>query len=536
MMLWLLLTGCGDSGTLTTTEPPVATLSVVLEAPGVLDPKLEGDPSLGVAVTLYGDAIEDCTVSLVATDPAGRSALLAEASASWTQPLEALFTGLDEAGLPFDPGPVQLGATLDCGEVGTGFADAVAYIVRLGITAVDFDGGEDAGTVPLAFHKLDLVQRGITELDGIPEYLLDRQSPGELADLDRDDGTPRDPVPPWEDPDSPPWGDGVTHTSGLGQHNLPSAHVAGSTPQFTVTFGELAVSQATGLAVEAGGPTSGWSWLPRVVASADGLVEQQDWHPGAEVSFTLLDPVPTTLEHETLTLSWTFDAEAEDGSLAPIPGTLTTTHTRYTTAGQSEVPDGRDYDAAPPVTWIGVLADLQEAVSGLEASDTFGIMDALREDLHHDEYLVYNPNDAAYSEYSGSYITWDWIWVDLSEWLDRSDGIELYCHSVACMLSTLANHLGLPAEYVTVAYSFKTHLTRAAGESAWQQWDFSSHGIVTLDGTHVWDAAVDIDGDESPDDLPVEAVSPMGLTLDEYLLLLTDDPIDQVNGGRCFVR
>ena len=193
-------------------------------------------------------------------------------------------------------------------------------------------------------------------------------------------------------------------------------------------------------------------------------------------------------------------------------------------------------DASADVAWIGVLDEVNEAVAGLPADDHFALMDNLRDQLHEDPFLVYDPSDSAYSSFEGSYITWDYTWVEMSDWLARSSGVHLYCHSLACVLSSEANHLGLPAEYVTLAYNFQTHLTRAAGTEDWQRWSFNSHGVVTVDGgEHIWDAAVDYDGDEDPDSEPVTAVSAKGTPFDEYLELLTADEIGQVNGGTCFV-
>ena len=206
----------------------------------------------------------------------------------------------------------------------------------------------------------------------------------------------------------------------------------------------------------------------------------------------------------------------------------------YLLMGQSQVPDGRSEDASPSVSWIGVLEDLADAVNGLPSNDVDVVMDRLRETLHNDPWFVYNPGDGAYSDFDGPYIYWDEIWVEMTDWLDRTDGIELYCHSVACVLSSQANHLGIEANYLTLGVNFTTRLTRAAGSDEWRRWSFNSHGITEVDG-YVWDAAVDIDGDANPNQQPVDAVKPMGLPVDEYFDLLTGDDVGTVNFGRCLV-
>ena len=126
-----------------------------------------------------------------------------------------VWDGRNSEGHPFDPGPAKLVVELDCGtgELGTTTADL--WIVRLGVVGVDFDGSPDQ--VPLAYHKTDLATGGFSELDGVTEFLCDRERDTELADLDLDDGTPRPAPTVWADPDSPPWGDGQPGVLGLGQ-------------------------------------------------------------------------------------------------------------------------------------------------------------------------------------------------------------------------------------------------------------------------------------------------------------------------------
>ena len=128
------------------------------------------------------------------------------------------------------------------------------------------------------------------------------------------------------------------------------------------------------------------------------------------------------------------------------------------------------------------------------------------------------------------------MYLEMTAWLDRAEGYHLYCHSLACLLSNLACSLGIDAPYVTLGVGFTTHLARPACTEEWDTYGFNSHGIAeAAEVGLVWDAAVDFDGDASPSSLPVEAVAPMGITLEEYLALLSGDPVDQVNGGYCYM-
>ena len=103
----------------------------------------------------------------------------------------AEWDGRDDAGIPLDPGPVQIAADLFCNERLRGFGEAWAHVLRLGVVAVDLRGE----TVPLAYHKLDLWERGLTFLGGeVPELLADRPTPYDLADLDEDTDTHRNAI------------------------------------------------------------------------------------------------------------------------------------------------------------------------------------------------------------------------------------------------------------------------------------------------------------------------------------------------------
>ena len=472
-MIWLL--ACS--------EPAVETLTVsgveLDVASPVLDPLLD-DVALQVTSTLTGDELPECAHIVEAVDPAGRIATLLDADAEWGAS-SVTWDGLADDGTPFEQGIAQVQSILDCPD-GVAIDAVEVDVLRLAPVEIDF-----WNDVPLAYHKASLDSYELTLVD-MPVWI--------------------DGAEPWADPDRPPWGDGEPEPP----WNLPVGQVAGETMQVSAVFSDSVETDRT------------------VLVGDDVL---QTWAPGAELTFTT-PAAPTTVGRDELELTWSFHVVQGD-TIAPVPGTFTSTHPRYVVVDQPWVPDGTFMGGSPSVAWIGVLEDVNEATAGIEADDHFALMDALRDHLHEDAYLVYNPSDSAYSSFSGSYITWTYTWVEMSEWLDRSSGVDLYCHSLACVLSSQANHLGLPAEYVTLAYNFQTNLTRAAGSEDWQQWSFNSHGVVTVDGEHIWDAAVDYDGDDDPANEPVTPVSAKGVPFDEYLELLTADEIGQVNGGRCFV-
>ena len=168
--------------------------------------------------------------------------------------------------------------------------------------------------------------------------------------------------------------------------------------------------------------------------------------------------------------------------------------------------------------------------------DAAPVLDAMRDWIHLGPYVLYNPSDSAYSGYDGSYIYWEYIWSDLTGWLDRDNGIDLYCHSVSCLLSVLVGQWGIEAPQQVLGVGFHTNLLRAADTTTWGTWTFNSHSVVSPDdGATIWDASVAMDGDDDPSALPTTELAPKGLTQEMYLQRLTDDPIGIVNTGLCYV-
>lgn len=537
LILLVLATGCG--GAVETWDPWVwVDLDVATGA--VIAPGLDGEPTLEVAISSPIPMDDRCTVAVSATTVGGAVVDLGTHSApSGAEPLRLSWDGRDAEGRPVDPGPVQVAADLHCGRTLQGFGEAHTRVVRLGVQAIDF-GGDGDDQVAIAWHKTDLSNRKVTPVPtDVPEWRRGGLEPGQ-AELDRENGGTRPAPEPWTDAFVPPWGAGTP--ADVSELNLPIAYVAGGTASIAMTPATTARSHA-GHIVDVRGPAATHADLLPIRVVSEDLVAVGDavWSPGTPAHFAL-EGLPDTLGQHELTLTWRYEAQV-DGQWVPIPGHETTRHGLWVLAGDTAVPDGTRNGASPAVSWLGVLADVQPAVQGLPADDLEGVMDALRDQLHTDPWIIYNPGDSAYSSFDGRYIFWDRIWVEMSDFLDRQQGIDLYCHSVACVLSSQANHLGIEAEYITLTHEdradggsavFRTWLTRAAGSERWRQWSFNSHGIVEMDG-NVWDAAVDIDIDDFPGAEPVEAWSPKGVTFEEYQEILSVHRLVVVNRGHCDV-
>ena len=500
----------------------------------VIDPKLSDGETIAVGWALEGNEVDDCGVEIELSNPyEQRVSMASEAETSGSFEWD----GYDDKGSPFDPGPVTAIATATCanGTVGSGSADA--FVVRLGVTEIDFvDAADGAGNVTLAYHKLNLVDFTVTPIhEGIPEYFAGVVSDTALADLDDDEGVARTVVEPWTNPDVPPWAGDIPGTS---QHNIPVGYVAESTVRVHATMGETAVSPTRGVAIDALGAEE-WAVLRpslRLVPEGfDAVDGGETVTPGEEM---VLDGALIDLGlgvHE-MSIVWRWDAKLPGGEWQSVPGGQTTTHTLYVLAGQPVLLDGTEVGAAADLPWIGVLDDLAPAVQGLSA-DSDAVLDAVRDYLYDNSWLVYDPSDSAYTEYDGEYIFWESIEADLSGWLDREDGINLYCHSMSCLLSTLVGTLGVGAPQQVLGVGFRTNYGRAAGTDESDTWSFNSHSVVSPDdGATIWDASIDLDGDDDPSSQPIDPLSPKGLSGDEYFWRLTFDDIEIVNRGYCFIQ
>lgn len=491
--------------------PPTVALSSTSGV--VLDPKLDGDPALSLQVSTEAT---DCEIGVLLDNGIGQVRTLVGTEPTWD--------GRDDAGHWFEPGPARGRVTVDCGD-GVELHEALGlHIVRLGLQSIDLHSPEgEEGSVPLAYHKSGLAEGEVSVIGETPEYLLAAGPTAAAGAVDDDLGQPRT-AARWTHPDVAPWASGSPIV-----HNVPAANVAGSEIHATLTLGGQAVSESRQIPVDAFGPRPGEVPMIRVQGTEETLL------PGGQVTLAL-DPARATMGREVRTLTWSFEALDEAGDPTPIPGHIQTEHTLYTLAGPPALLDGTHMGAAPAVPWIGVLEDTATALDGVEAAPG-PVLDALRDYLFEHDYIIYDPGDAAYTDFTGPYIYWSSITADLTGFLDRSSGLNLYCHSMSCLLSALAGNVGVEAHQIVLGVGFYTNQTRAAGTDDWQRWSFNSHSVVTPDGGEtIWDSSIALDGDDDPDEEPIEEVMPRGMDGEEYLWRLTFDDIEIVNGGLCFIR
>jgi len=489
-----------DSTDTEDTGSPTSELILTLPDGAVIDPSLDGDPTLRIELTTAAPC--DLTLQI-------DGEIIAEAAAATTLGLD--WDGRADLDLfppAFVTGLFPLYAEADCGDGDIATAGGQLAVIDLHIAALNFTGIAEAtdGHVPLAFHKLDPDTPGITVLsEDLPEYWS----------LD-----PADPPGTWDDAHIPPWF--IDEEPLDNSHNLPAAYVAGALPRAVLRPGEL----------PEGAPAL------RILADGEGLQweDSHDFLTDDDILLTGVTSLPATLGRQDLATTWRFEAEGPDGDWAPIPGSLETTHRLYLVADATALLDGTDIGAAPDVPWISVLEEIDAAVSGVPA-ETADVLDALREFIYTNPDYVYNPGDRAYSTYEGDYAYWDWIAFEMTDWLDHNDGVDMYCHSTSCMLSVLAATVGIDAPQYVIGHNFSTNLLLPAGSSDWDSFGFYSHSVASPDGgATIWDAAVMVDDDGDPSRYPVTAAPVNGVLMEDYFFGLTLNDVDFVHTTACYIQ
>ncbi len=491
--------------------------SISATAGAVIDPKLGEAPLLWFA--FEAEAIPECTIEVSISNGVGQQR-------TYTETAETLsWDGRDENGQAFDPGPALVALQARC-EADPVLIDTLqAQVLRIGLTKIDFVDPEDAGgNVALAFHKNSLSEVQINPIGDRPEY---HSGPGgELGSpIDQDDGTPRNPVALWSNPDVAPWANGADV-----EHNVPTAYITGHSMEMEATIGAVAVSEYRSIAVASWGPKP--EEAPPIRLAENGATVLPDM-PFSRVFGT----APSTMGRHVQTIEWRFESQSEDGEWHPIPGVFETQHAMYVLAGEPALLDGSSFGASPALPWIGVLQDTSAILEGVPATvgDT---LDALRDYLFDHDYVLYDPSSPTYTDYEGAYMYWSSITAQMSSFLDRRAGLRLYCHSMSCMLSALAGNHGVRAEQIVLGVGFNTNYARAAGTDSWGRWSFNSHSVVTPDdGETIWDSSIALDGDDAPgDDGTIDEIMPRGMDGDEYMWRLTYDDIEIINQGLCYME
>jgi hypothetical protein len=490
MLLLTLALACnsqsGDVDTVGDSDPVEPSGSLALSAPPAFDPIARGGVSIGVTA----DAEADATVELVVLDTSGAEI--------WTEQrpagnAEIHWDGRKEDGQRAPAGPYSLEArlVLDGGDVIAEAGQPLA-IVRAGfVEAYAEDDGIISAREPLYFHRSASLQdvgepfAAIASIDG----------PGETAA----------PFPP------------VSSDLGNRASSEPIAFAYDSRPILTLVPGNSEVLGGNGLEnADVSLVLEGWTVLSgNPIRVGTPLVLMKD------------EPLADTVGVIETTLALELHTTGEDGtdwllSTQPLPVRV------YSLLGENGFTIGTD---AKYHAWPAVVDPALRALDGIEP-DHGEVVGALVEWIYYESGLEYDSivGDQHYSTYRED--TWTNLHFYLSSYLERSNGNFVNCSDLAAILSTHANMLGAPLNYITAQRNFRTNNIQAIGKDSFTTCPFgptyfcgfSYHAVTTHDGGDtIWDATLALDGDDAPNQLPSTPMAVDAVAGDEYLDRLSPD-------------
>ena len=323
-------------------------------------------------------------------------------------------------------------------------------------------GGDDR--VPLMWNRAGGAGRywddGASDATFVLDDVLDAQ------------GRPTEVPAPWDDLQSPP--------PAPTDINLPAAFVSTSHPTLTLTMGGDTSAAADGvLSVE----IPGWTWVSGVPAEGARLI--------FEKTAPLLDGpgvYEETLEVRTLA----------DGALLATQDLPLRVYGVYG-------PPTFDETEAPYLPWVAVIDPALRAMQGV-AADPRLVATALVHHIFNDYGLTYDTRYGAsvYVSYGG----WSYneARMDMSAFIDLDNGRTVNCSDCAGILLNFANMVGVELEYAIIQPSFQLNLIKAIGQDDYTSCPFgpggcgfSYHAVTTIDsGGTIWDATLQLDGDDDP--------------------------------------
>ena len=458
------------------------------DLPPAIDPRLDGFTAVSLRFPTRSATGATCTVEL-ARD--GTSLGVLDASVV-DGACAADWSGADSTGAPLAPGPVDVTATV----TRNGQSDSATgriEVVHLGLREVQLGGD---GREALLYSRMGGTRYGYYEMpvDFVPwrKATLEEASP-EIHYL----------------LESPPADVGSPGAS----HSLPTAWVAGSTPDVTPTF----ATEVDPAEVE----------VRAIAPDGLSLLDEGIVTDGASATFeSTASPVPAVGVYD-VSYEWKFEARVPGGEWIPLEGHILTEHRFY---GLVDSPIF-DYTSVPHRAWVDVVHLVGSWVDGT-ASDPVGVGSAIVDGVFYDLGLMYDRERGAshYTDYPGR---WEGASFELSRFLERADGSTINCSDAASIVSTFANMVGIDLRYHIIQHDFLDRFLlnylHAIG------WDFAAspftsgrnafryHAVVGPPDTTIFDATLALDGDGTPAAPPHELLLVQGLTQMDYLVGLSPE-------------
>lgn len=198
-------------------------------------------------------------------------------------------------------------------------------VVRLGITEIEFQDSGANDEFQMVYFKKNTLDGQFYATPAIHEY-FNTGDPGDVSDLDLNDGSPRDEVGIHVATDEPVM-DGSDYE--VERYNYPVAYLTGSTPRIQATFGTSGTT-AGGASMAANYPVAGYDL--RAVASYQigGSSTSGVITPGGDAIFDG-PTLPADAGRYPIVVTWTWQyAATGSGTWSDVAGSSMTRHRVYT--------------------------------------------------------------------------------------------------------------------------------------------------------------------------------------------------------------
>jgi hypothetical protein len=476
----------------------------------IADPKLTGGGA-SAAFHVQGQSV---TAQAEIHGPAGVvKALWSGTLAPGAAPTSVAWDGRDAGGQFVPTGSYELRVSA----AGGGAPGLVLPIevVRLGITELEFqDSPAGNDEWQMVYFKKGTQDGVFYATPAIHEY-ANTKSPGEISDLDLNDGSPRPPVGLHTATDIPVM-DGADYEGE--RYNYPLAYVRGASPRLEATLGDGGTT-AAGLPMACSYPVAGYDLRLRVTFPGGEVAVSGPLVPGAK---PILDgpALPLDVGRYSLSLTWTWQyAPSGTGAWSDVPGASATEHRVYTLhaapkfkAGAS----GTQYTGP----WVEVAEKFAQWKSalGFETASSAGVVQTFVRGFFGQnggiptaiEGVIYDAyplgGDGGATHYFQSFGN-D---MDLSALLNgHAKGVYVNCTDNMGSETTMLSMLGIPAMRPVRLGPMTLKAIWGIGSPAYTTslWgsshSFSYHHIATrTDGVDVIDTCMQLDEDGSPSVTP----------------------------------
>ncbi|MBI3818574.1 MAG: hypothetical protein HY286_07790 [Planctomycetes bacterium] len=486
----------------------------IASVPRIADPKLDGG-AIPIQFVIGPDGISAAVDITIEQNAATVASVF---SGTLTGAANTIVTknwnGKTANGKFADPGDytVRIVATADHVENQT----APLSIVRLGISAMEALGVNNNDEWQMVYFMKGGTTYAFYATPSVHEY-YNVNKPGDVADLDLNNGNPRPSVALHEDVMSPPLS-GTNYESY--NYNFPYCYLDGKTPRLRVTFGSNATSQA-GTAVAPGYPVAGYE-IHAIASDPNGGWINNDTNITPAGQSTFDGPaLPTVAGRSDRNITWKFEYRtAGGGAWNPVPGQIGTHHRYYTVINKpifATGATGTQY-AGP---WVMIAETFTQWANDLgnAPSDEHGVVDTIIKGYFGQNAGVHFPIEnfeydcpsmggdggaTHYYDFGGNSIP-------LSRVLNyHQNGIYINCSDCASITSTMIAMLGVRSVQMFRLGGMTLKAIWGVGTPAYTTnlWgpgsnSFSYHHIITRNGgVNVSDACMCVDEDGNPGATP----------------------------------